>query len=367
MKIKIIHLLSTLERKGPVLVAFNRIRGLGNDVYEHLVVTLSPEPSRSMRDDFVAAGIPIQSLNLSRREGLLYGRRRIKKIVNDWGAHIVQSDGFRADALNVSSKHGAKTIGTIHSVLDLDYIPKFGRFLGRIMVLRHLMVAKKLNAVVACSSTVQAWLKTKDCESVAVLNGVDTDKFVPAKNHAYRYLMRESGQKAWLFAGQLIPRKNVPFLICSFLNSKAIDSGVLYILGDGVDLKRCEEAAENTSKVVFLGFSSDVQHYLQEADYFVSLSLSEGLPMSILEAAAVGLPILMSNIPQHLEIASKANDSCIVVNPQSCEEASFGFNQMMKMNHEDASKIIRSVAVDRFSNSSMAEGYEHIYQRILTL
>jgi glycosyltransferase involved in cell wall biosynthesis len=84
----------------------------------------------------------------------------------------------------------------------------------------------------------------------------------------------------------LIPLKNEPFH--------------LQLLGDGTEtLGRIQSLVNEsglTDKVAFVGFTTDVVGYLQRADICVLISHSEGLPLSILEAMSLGLPILASNV-----------------------------------------------------------------------
>ena len=84
----------------------------------------------------------------------------------------------------------------------------------------------------------------------------------------------------------LIPLKNEPFH--------------LQLLGDGTEtLERIQTlVTENhlTEKVTFVGFTTNVLGYLQKADICALISHSEGLPLSILEAMSLGLPIVASNV-----------------------------------------------------------------------
>ena len=50
------------------------------------------------------------------------------------------------------------------------------------------------------------------------------------------------------------------------------------------------------------GFKQNIDEYLQASDVYISCSKSEGLPNGVLEAMAVGLPVVLSDIPQHLEV-----------------------------------------------------------------
>ena len=81
---------------------------------------------------------------------------------------------------------------------------------------------------------------------------------------------------------------------------------VLLLIGDGEDkeklvLKAKELGVEN--QVMFLGSRSDVADLLQSIDVFVFPSFFEGIPMALIEAEAVGLPIVASDtINQDIKI-----------------------------------------------------------------
>jgi glycosyltransferase involved in cell wall biosynthesis len=81
------------------------------------------------------------------------------------------------------------------------------------------------------------------------------------------------------------------------LRERLGDVRVLFV-GDGGDEERVrQEAAEiGATWAMFLGFRSDVASLLQVADLSVLPSMSEGLPMSLIEAAAVGTPIVASDV-----------------------------------------------------------------------
>jgi glycosyltransferase involved in cell wall biosynthesis len=67
-------------------------------------------------------------------------------------------------------------------------------------------------------------------------------------------------------------------------------------------LQTAKQLASQYSNISLKGKVIDVDEYLEAADCFVSASLSEGLPNSVIEALAWGLPIILSDIPEHREI-----------------------------------------------------------------
>lgn len=93
-------------------------------------------------------------------------------------------------------------------------------------------------------------------------------------------------------------QKNHPFLLNVFseIVKQKSDSRLMLIGAEHTDEtdKLCREYAI-TDKVVFLGMRNNVSELLQTADVFVFPSIKEGLPVSVIEAQAAGLPVLMSD------------------------------------------------------------------------
>ena len=72
----------------------------------------------------------------------------------------------------------------------------------------------------------------------------------------------------------------------------------LIILGDGENRKKLEKLIKikEISDVVNMpGICTNVSEYLQSSDIYISASLTEGLPLSMLEAMACGLPVIGSD------------------------------------------------------------------------
>ena len=101
------------------------------------------------------------------------------------------------------------------------------------------------------------------------------------------------------FVGELSHRKNQSFLIRA--TKTLSDEGLpikLVLIGEGADRPLLEQLiAENAlqNRVFLVGSKANVPAYLAATDLYVSASSSEGLPFNIMEAMAMGLPILASN------------------------------------------------------------------------
>lgn len=99
-------------------------------------------------------------------------------------------------------------------------------------------------------------------------------------------------------AGELSVRKNHEVAIRAFAEIE--EPGARYLI---VGLGELEEKLKKLvlklglqNRFFFLGYRSDVKEILQVADAFVFPSLQEGLPVALMEAMTVGLPVVCSRI-----------------------------------------------------------------------
>ena len=85
------------------------------------------------------------------------------------------------------------------------------------------------------------------------------------------------------------------------------------------DLEKLKEQLHLNGQVRFLGHREDIPEILAAADLFVFPSLFEGLPGAVIEAMALGLPIVASDIPPVREVVEE-NQNAILVAPASPSE-----------------------------------------------
>ena len=78
------------------------------------------------------------------------------------------------------------------------------------------------------------------------------------------------------------------------------------------ELEQFRDQADLTGRVHFLGHQDDVPEILAAADLFVLPSRYEGFPGAVLEAMALGLPIIATNIPALQEIVEAGRNALLV-------------------------------------------------------
>lgn len=109
---------------------------------------------------------------------------------------------------------------------------------------------------------------------------------------------------ALISMGDLVLRKNYSVAIRAI--AKANNPHLQYfICGKGPELENLQNLAKELgveSQIHFLGFRTDVKELLQAADVFLFSTLQEGLPRSMMEAMASGLPCVASKIRGNVDL-----------------------------------------------------------------
>jgi len=101
-----------------------------------------------------------------------------------------------------------------------------------------------------------------------------------------------------IYTGRLGPEKNLPLLLRSFAGTaKAYDNVCLLIIGAGPEQENLEDRVFHmgiAKRVLFTGMVpyKDLLRYLATADAFITASVTEVHPLSVIEAMAAGLPVL---------------------------------------------------------------------------
>jgi|WetSurMetagenome_2_1015567.scaffolds.fasta_scaffold00026_56 glycosyltransferase involved in cell wall biosynthesis len=143
-----------------------------------------------------------------------------------------------------------------------------------------------------------------------VPNGVDTDFFVPPA-------LRAPGPFRFLFAGRFSQQKNLPYLLDQFEKGPAKRGAKLDLVGDGPEraaLQRIVSSSPILSSAVTIHSwcSKEALRILyQSAHCFVNPSLYEGLPNTVLEAMACGLPVVASDVGGNNELVLRGKNGYV--------------------------------------------------------
>ena len=171
------------------------------------------------------------------------------------------------------------------------------------------------------------------------------------------------GQKPYfLFVGRIEARKNVARMIEAFdcFKKKCGTNHQLVLAGKPgygyEEIANCKLQIAISSDVVELGYVSEEEKWelLRNAEGFLFPSLYEGFGLPVLEAQAIGVPVLTSNTSSLPEVSG--TDSAVLVDPLSVEDIARGIEKIA-LDSDFRSAIIESGSknVTRFSWGACAK------------
>jgi len=304
---KVLSLVSTLWRCGPTNVLEGIVRGYDPAIYQATVATLSPNPSDSALKDFHSFGVPVEEMNLSRAASFLIGARRLRDMIQGSNIDLVHCHGFRADVLFSRCELQVPAVSTIHSDILTDYQLVYGNFAGKWMARREFASLCRFDQVVAVSETTAEALRSQGVQCEVIANGIDLNTYRPPSSLSEKLLLRERlrlplERTVVLHTGSLTSRKQPVEGVVGFRSSRLSENAVLLVAGEGPLRRQCERAADGAKNIFFLGKRQDVPDLLRASDVLISNSISEGLPMALLEGCACGTRVIASDIPPHRHI-----------------------------------------------------------------
>lgn len=208
---------------------------------------------------------------------------------------------------------------------------------------------------------------------VAIQNGLDLQSFTTSfdKKEVRSRLFPEIHAEFWFGTlGRLSEVKNHERLIVAFDKVvKKHPETALLIAGVGHLEKRLKEIVKEKSlekNIFFLGFRKDAPEVLRCLDTFLLPSLREGLPLSMIEAMATGLPVIASMAGGIPEVFASEKMG-FLINPLDVEQLSSAMNNIISLPPVERLTLgenSRKRAVDHFQAKRMVKEYEAFYDKL---
>lgn len=368
-KIKIVYLMTACKRKGPVQQTLNIIKNIDNNMFYPILITIYEEEKDTRLNDYLPYVNEHYYINTSKKSILLKKTDELDMILNKINPDVIHTVGLFPD-LYVSNLKKYNQITTLRNYVYEDYPTKFGKIKGFIMAKMHLHAMKNITKIITCSKSLAQIYKDKLNKNFDYIqNGVDISKYEiiskEEKNKIRKELNLKENDLVYIYTGQFIERKNIPFLLEGFCETYKNNENVkLLMLGDGPLLNDLKNKYKEDSNIIFYGSVSNVGYYLNASDVYVSTSKSEGLPNGVLESLAASTPCILSDIPQHIEIMEMSDDLGFVYKQNDKKDLCNCFNKIENSNLDILSKTSRKIAEDVFSAKSMSKKYQKEYKNL---
>lgn len=237
----------------------------------------------------------------------------------------------------------------------------------------------KLSTSIECVSQSNLMLGSKEglfpeSKATVVWNGstggVDLERFDINKRENWRKQLRQEhgyNQNDFVFGfvGRITRDKGINELLESFFRLK--DNSSLFIIGeyenDGTVDTALWNRAMNSPKVCIHSPSKEIERYYALIDVLVLPSYREGFGNVVIEAAAMGTPSIISNIPGPID-AVIINKTGVVTEPKSVEDLVSAMKEVQKINVIEMGNAAKEHVKNSFCSKSLCK---KILERKLSL
>jgi glycosyltransferase involved in cell wall biosynthesis len=357
MRPVVLQVVNGLDRGGAERVTVDLATRLDRARWDVRLLTVR---EGAMDEDVVRRGVPLHATGHDFDSRFLAAIRDMRRYMREVRPSVVHTHMIGSD---IVGRIAALTTGvpvvlsTQHDELDRPWpYDLYRRITGR-----------RIAATVACSPGVEAFcretLRIPDDRLFRIDNGVDLERMRPA--------WKEPGEPIVFGAlGGLKPVKGHRVLVEAFARMyQRVPGAVLEIAGEGPEREAVEALRTEhglTEEVRLVGQVEDAASFLAGVDVFVQPSLSEGLPMALLEAMAARKAVIASavgSIPEALD----EGEAGMLVGPGDPEALADAMEDLAtdpaRMERYRAAALGRAEA--RYSLTRMVEAYASLYERLL--
>lgn len=357
MQKKIVHFIFNLVRGGAETMLVRVIKELPE--YEHVVVTLFP--GNHFGNELQCKKwicLDIKSLFV-----LPLAFFKFRKLVKEENPVLVHTHLFWPTLIARFSLPGRiPLVTTIHAFIATsgEYKYWYIRFLDKL----SYAFRKSIIIVVAKGALEEyfSFLHLKPYQAYTLYTFVDVERFDITKAS----VKKESGTFKLIAVGALRLQKNYPFIIeaMSLLTDKNIELDI-YGVGDLKD--ELQQQIDATGAKVYLkGEVNNIEQVIPQYDLFVMSSTYEGFSLGILEAMAMRMPLLLSDIASFKEQCADNAWYFSLTDVQNAASQIVSLSRLDKNILFEKGEAGRQRAINNYTLTRHVAGLREIYNEALS-
>lgn len=366
--VKVLHVIGGGEFGGAERHILNLAGAIDPQAAEIAVLCLFSAPFVKIASE---AGIRALAVPM-RYKADLGAAGKLAALIQEGGYDLVHTHGVRANLLGrlAARKAGRKVVTTVHSLLEKDYP-------GLLSCLANSLAEKATRGLTDHFITVSAALKARlvsggvpENKITVIYNGIVPQEFIrPANAEAVRErLGLAAGTPLVGIVARLHAVKGHRYFLEAARQVLLSRPARFLVVGDGPLRRGLEELAAKldiAGRVTFTGFVEDVRPYMASLDLLVVSSLWEGFGLTAVEAMALGVPVVATEVGGLPEVVRHGETGLLV--PPADAGALAGSIAWM-LDHpgqaremaEKGGKVVR----EKFTAAAMARRTEELYRRL---
>ncbi len=287
---------------------------------------------------------------------------QLRRYIREQGIEIIHSHGYKSNLYSFFSTIGLKKglVATCHNWLGDKPKMKFYTALD-------LFFLRRFSHAVAVSPDVRKKMLQSGipAEKVSFIgNGIDTDPFenTVLSNNAKAKLGIPEHHTVVGTVGRISQEKGHVYFLNTFKSIKAEFPDITFlIIGDGPLLGELQEKFDNPS-IIFTGLRKDLAELYKCMDIFVLPSLTEGLPMVLLEAMASCLPVVATSVGSVPDVIVN-EETGLLAQPGQEEALRECLLYLLKNKDKRRGMGLKGCVriKEEYSAAKMANGYKSVY------
>jgi glycosyltransferase involved in cell wall biosynthesis len=368
-RLRVAHLIHSLGPGGAESVLVELADAAEAAALDLTVIALSPTERPVHAESLRARGVPVVELNLARWDPRAFSRAI--SALRTIGPAVVHTHLKHADLVGAVAGRvlGLPVVSTLHVVEDVPagLVAKYKRTAG--LVVRRRTAAR----TIALSARQRDWYQSLvgNADGLVVLpNGVADPAPVDAAARARlrAQLGAVDGRPLVVSASLMRPEKGHDLLLDAVSLLPGDVRPVVALAGDG-ELRPALEARVAANPVLrdrirFLGYRDDVPALLGAADLVMHTSLADALPTAVMQALAVGSPVVATDVGGIPDIVG---DDAGVLTPPEAQPIATALRMLL---NDDALRKRMSVAgrerfLARFESGRWAVNLRELYDAVL--
>jgi glycosyltransferase involved in cell wall biosynthesis len=355
--VKVLHINTERTWRGGEQQTLYLLQGLSQRQVDcHLVC----QPDSPMAAKARGAGVTVFPVAM-RGEADLAAVIRLRQLIRADDYDVLHSHTSHAHTLAFFASVGCRVSRLVTRRVN------FSIFRSRILRLNGIKYRFMADYYIAISQ------KIKENRIGVIHSGIDPARFAKASGeHLSSEFDLVPGQAVVIHVGHLTREKGQRYLISAIPHVlEKIPEARFFIIGEGellTELQSLSASLGITRALIFTGFRDDVGAFYNIADLFVMSSVQEGLGTAVLDALALGKPVVATNTGGIPEIIKDGQTGRLVeaANPQVLAN---GIIEMLTQKDQALKMAERGQAVAReqFCIDAMVENYIAVYRQLLDL